>query len=304
MQASFENSDSLEEDWKNDEDMNNFIAEICSPDFISRLIGMFEQNNVGINTLCYERNKPEIDTDEMNHLWDVLESLYEVEDCCGSEEEREHEEIEEGNLYKLGQKRNNENESLCNAIDESDEETEEEEEEEETKTDVKAREKKYESGNVTLIGSKEDQVNSGDVPVEESETDSHLFEQESDGKIILDGTALYSYICCMNHSCDPNVMVLYYPPSYVDKSLHKSNPLEEYAKTPEDKIQSTRPLVATVIAIKDIQSGEELLHSYVDRYMLKEERQAALVDYGFKCECSKCLLEEENPTLTMEKMEE
>ena len=122
--------------------------------------------------------------------------------------------------------------------------------------------------------------------------------QQSMGKIILDGTALYSYICCMNHSCDPNVMVIYYPPSYINSSPNcdasKINP-----KISIDEVRGTRPLMATVIAIKDIHSGDELLHSYIDKYMPREERQAALVDYGFKCQCSKCILEEEKATLDL-----
>jgi hypothetical protein len=61
----------------------------------------------------------------------------------------------------------------------------------------------------------------------------------------LDGTALFSTLCKINHSCDPNVKV-------------------KYAFTRE------YGLVATLTALKDIITGAELLQSYIDQTMGKK----------------------------------
>lgn len=58
----------------------------------------------------------------------------------------------------------------------------------------------------------------------------------------LDGTALFSTLCKINHSCAPNVQV-------------------KYSFTRE------HGLVAYLIALRDIQPGEELLQSYIDQNM-------------------------------------
>lgn len=55
----------------------------------------------------------------------------------------------------------------------------------------------------------------------------------------LDGTGFYSTICHMNHSCDPNVIVKY-------------NAIPEVG------------LVASVVALRDIELGAELQQSYID----------------------------------------
>jgi hypothetical protein len=87
----------------------------------------------------------------------------------------------------------------------------------------------------------------------------------------LDGTAFYSKICKINHSCEPNVVVKY-PPAPLDGQ--------------------PRPLTAQLIALRDIAPNEELLQSYIDQSMSFEFRQAALRDYGFECSCPKCLRRE------------
>ena len=58
----------------------------------------------------------------------------------------------------------------------------------------------------------------------------------------LDGTALYSMMCKINHSCSPNVRV-------------------KYLFTKE------HGLVASLIATREIQPDEELLQSYIDQTM-------------------------------------
>lgn len=95
----------------------------------------------------------------------------------------------------------------------------------------------------------------------------------------LDGTALYSLICCMNHSCRPNCGVRY---------------------PGRRKGQGTRradPLVAEVVLLRDVDEAEELTQSYVDKEMGLQERQEALEDYGFVCTCARCLEEEAGSTL-------
>ena len=65
---------------------------------------------------------------------------------------------------------------------------------------------------------------------------------EGEDKIFppLDGTAFYSILCKLNHSCIPNVRVKY----AMDKDLG---------------------LIAELFAIKPIFPGEELLQSYIDQ---------------------------------------
>ena len=54
----------------------------------------------------------------------------------------------------------------------------------------------------------------------------------------LDGTAFYSLICKINHSCDPNVIAKY--------------------------VMTTTGLQAQLTSLKDIQPQEEFVQSYVD----------------------------------------
>ena len=79
----------------------------------------------------------------------------------------------------------------------------------------------------------------------------------------VDGTAFYSTICRVNHSCDPNVRVIY-------------------------KVTPQLGLQAYLTAIKPIVSGEELVQSYIDQFLPYQDRQQALEDYGFRCSCAKC----------------
>jgi hypothetical protein len=82
----------------------------------------------------------------------------------------------------------------------------------------------------------------------------------------LDGTAFYSVICRINHSCDPNVRVT-------------------YINCPQ------RGLLASLIALRPIAAGEELVQSYIDQFASLKVRQKALKDYGFECACPKCVQE-------------
>lgn len=92
----------------------------------------------------------------------------------------------------------------------------------------------------------------------------------------LDGTALYSLICSMNHSCAPNCVVTY--------------------PTHHEHLQAGRakPLLAQVALLQDVKAGEELTQSYVDLDMELDDRRDALQDYGFWCRCSRCAREEQS----------
>lgn len=93
----------------------------------------------------------------------------------------------------------------------------------------------------------------------------------------LDGTALYTLVCSMNHSCRPNCVVKY------------PGRLRRYG------IGDARadPLVAQVVLLDNVSAGEELTQSYISVDMDIQERRNALEDYGFFCKCPRCLEEED-----------
>ena len=82
----------------------------------------------------------------------------------------------------------------------------------------------------------------------------------------LDGTALLSLICCMNHSCRPNCEVRWV-----------------------DGLGINSPLVAELVALEPIPAGGELFQSYVRvENTTVEERREKLKEYGFTCQCPLC----------------
>ena len=87
----------------------------------------------------------------------------------------------------------------------------------------------------------------------------------------LDGVSHYSIATKMNHDCEPNVILV-----YKTKGWGRDH-----------------PLVAYIVALKDIAPGEELTISYITSEDSYEKRQANLANYGFVCKCSKCEREKE-----------
>ena len=68
----------------------------------------------------------------------------------------------------------------------------------------------------------------------------------------------------MNHSCLPNVRIVYV-------------------------IDPLQGLCARVEVLRAIEAGEELVQSYIDETLPTDERRNALRDYGFVCTCYSCV---------------
>lgn len=77
-----------------------------------------------------------------------------------------------------------------------------------------------------------------------------------------EGTGFYALQSCCNHSCAPSAAA-------------------------EGDVNGE----TSVLAERDIAQGEEITISYIDESMSFEDRQAALLDYGFVCRCRACLVD-------------
>lgn len=91
-----------------------------------------------------------------------------------------------------------------------------------------------------------------------------------------EGSALYALQSACNHSCDPNAKA-----HFINNNYRLS-----------------------MIAIRDIRCGEEVLVSYLDECTLsrsRHTRQKILMgNYLFKCSCMKCNVECDCPDVTSE----
>ncbi|KAH8061895.1 SET domain-containing protein [Aureococcus anophagefferens] len=92
----------------------------------------------------------------------------------------------------------------------------------------------------------------------------------------LEGTALYSTICCANHACDQSCDVLYAAPS------------EPGGEPGPGRFGA--PLRASLVARRAVAAGDELTIAYVDTDAPWQERRA-LADSRFLCRCSRCVAE-------------
>ncbi|KAJ0396056.1 hypothetical protein ATCC90586_005643 [Pythium insidiosum] len=97
-----------------------------------------------------------------------------------------------------------------------------------------------------------------EVEGEADEIDECCGDAEQDF-VGVEGTALFTGICTMNHSCDPNCTVIY-----------------------------MKDGKAQVYAVQDIKPGEELCISYIDVDQDLEDRQLCLREYQFECHCARC----------------
>ncbi|KAI0827489.1 SET domain-containing protein [Hypoxylon sp. FL0890] len=72
--------------------------------------------------------------------------------------------------------------------------------------------------------------------------------------------ALYPKVARVNHACRPNAFIRFTPSS----------------------------LAVSIVALKDIEPGEEISITYVPMGKTREERRAGLLKWGFNCTCSLC----------------
>lgn len=111
------------------------------------------------------------------------------------------------------------------------------------------------------------------------------------------GNAFYSVQACINHSCMPNARAFKRAEdvtgagtvSCVFCVLH-------YRHFAPISLPSLLPVLisstaAVILALCDINADEEITICYVDAESSLEERTESLRDYGFLCECHRCLAE-------------
>ncbi|GAA6009589.1 hypothetical protein JCM10207_004115 [Rhodosporidiobolus poonsookiae] len=95
---------------------------------------------------------------------------------------------------------------------------------------------------------------------------SNSFSLTSPADVSNIGVAISPLTALFNHSCAPNAVVVF--PSFPSPS---------------------KPKNMAVVAIRDIEAGEEVLTSYVDLALPREERQKELKErYYFDCRCEAC----------------
>lgn len=94
----------------------------------------------------------------------------------------------------------------------------------------------------------------------------HALEESLEDSPNCEGTGFYPVQSCANHSCQPNAAV--------------------HCETSNECI---------LVARTAIKKGEEVCISYIDEDQSLRERQHDLQDYGFACQCSRCISEEAGP---------
>ena len=204
------------------------LDKILDEDFMSRTIGMFEQNNVGVRLINPILNYIKKLNDDSELIESMLDDIKEISNNLESIDDCEWEDVDDDDDENNDE---NDNQNLNEEV---------------------------------LSKSIFDRVPTNPKLIELEE----ILKDDGEENIFppLDGTAFYKTICKINHSCNPNCIVKY-------------------------KTDVVHGLVAQVIALNDIEEGEELVQSYIDQSLDIDSRQAALRDYGFECHCIKCIEE-------------
>eukprot|EP00624_Nannochloropsis_granulata_P005322 evm.model.NODE_37535_length_24537_cov_23.534824.3 len=228
---------------------------VFTSEFMASVIGMFEQNNVGIRrqsplpSFLAEQLVPRCHEPSVLVYLQLLGKI--LEDWVDTEGEEEGEEEEE----------------------EGEEEEDEEVMEEERAMQVDhAEEVRGSCGNHHVHNHQHFEKDPSSSSAVSSLSPPELLEaclaksRTSGIFSALDGTALLSLICCMNHSCRPNCEVRWV-----------------------GGLEPNSPLVAELVALEPIPAGGELFQSYVTvENTTVEERRKKLKEYGFLCQCPLC----------------
>lgn len=246
------------------------LDDIVSAERFGRIIGMFEQNNVGIRAsspipkVLRELQSNDVDDERTELVKDVtalISELEKQEDCSDGEEESSDD---------------GDDNSVCKYESKVDQDA--------VQSQIMGPRHDMHDLQSCCQQAHEDSgqnTSPGGVGHSPDVLKDPDYESADECGILamfppLDGTALYTLICCMNHSCRPNCVVKYPGRRNVQRADGKAD-----------------PLVAEIVLLEDVQEGDELTQSYVDKDMDLEERRRALEDYGFLCRCPRCLSEEE-----------
>jgi hypothetical protein len=206
------------------------LEQTLSEECLSRTIGMFEQNNVGIrleNPIANRVNSLSDHNDTIAYYRDLVATIASQLNCKMYADANTwsidtiifaagEEDCEDDDEFDNGKVEDNENEDDAN----------EDEVAEETTASATAA-----STNISELSALLELID------EEGGMD-RIFPP-------LDGTAFYQWICKINHSCNPNVIVKY-------------------------TMSTGEGLLAEVTALRDVVEGEELLQSYIDQSQCKQ----------------------------------
>lgn len=248
------------------------LEQALSAERFGRVVGMFEQNNVGVRAPSpipevvrelLECRKAGASRDVVEEVSGLVGQIIEQEEKCDDDDEEQeecHDAVcsESCNGQRESESCRNEGQDGCGGTSCSGSRVNSAEDQAVLETD----------NAVAILRS----AVSGDHDGYGDDEGEGLFAP-------LDGTALYSLICCMNHSCRPNCLVRY--PGR-RRGTTKGSDLGSVA------IAKSEPLVAEVVLLKDVPAGEELTQSYVTKEMGLSQRRRALEDYGFFCTCPRC----------------
>ena len=244
---------------------------LCTYEYFGRIIGSFELNCIGVRysqpNLLWEYMNYNVDF-QKRHSFDIL-TVLEQSDEFDEEEEEEGEDRDDSVVDDdNGSADDNDNQISNEGYDEAGKEND------------RLSCQSCETIDYDLISyEKLQQYLPHITPLENTDDEKQKEEeQELIDEILtpLDGTAMFSITCQMNHSCKPNVYVVY------NKSKDKKGWGCKY------------PLMLQCIALRDIEPDEELCISYIDQELSYEERVSELNNYHFSCTCVKCIEDKSN----------